>query len=741
MEPVTTEQPQTEEVIDLRQYFNIVNKYKWRILGLALFAAIFSAIIAFKMTPIYSSTATLIIEAEQAKAVNFQEVYGLDSSRQEYYLTQFEILKSKSIAQKVIERLNLDEHPEFNKPPSGMAAFKDSLKSALPFLPKKDTSGLTPQELAEQEMQLLVKAFTEQLSISPVRKTQLVNISFEAEDPKLAALVANTVGEVYIEQNLTAKMGITQKAAGWLNERLSGLRERLDISEAKLQAYREQENLIDVAGVVGLTTQELEQTSEQLVKTRNDKNKLESIMRVINEYGRNNLERLETIPEITSHKVIQDVKKEVVTSERKVSELAEVYGPKHPKMIAATSELRTVKANLSQQVRALVTGIEKEVKTAQGNVAALEKELVRIRTEYQRVTAKESEYRKLKREVDTNRQIYDTFLSRSKETEVTSDFNAAVARFTDRAYAPIEPVKPKKGLIVALVFIATLGLGVVVAFVIEALNDTVKSSADIENKLAQRMLGLLPKVEHKKGTNLNIHYFFEKEARQFSEAVRTFRTSLVLSQMDKNSKVVAVTSSVPGEGKTTTSTNLAFSLGQMEKVLLIDADMRKPSICKRFGIPAYHPGLSNVIAGTEKVEDCMFTDDRSGLTIMPCGQLPTNPLELLSSSRFEKLIDALKGRFDRIIIDTAPTQAVSDALVISRQADAMIYVVKADSTRMGLVQNGVGRLLAANAKLAGILLNQVDTKKAGKNGAYQGYYDYYSYGSEHETMVEVKKSA
>ncbi|ATC94415.1 GumC family protein [Pseudoalteromonas tunicata] len=741
MEPVITEQPKTEEVIDLRQYFNIVNKYKWRVFGLAAFVAVFTAIIAIKMTPIYSATATLIIEAEQAKAVNFQEVYGLDSSRQEYYLTQFEILKSKSIAQKVIERLDLLTHPEFNKPPSVLAGLKSALKESLPFLPQKDTQLLSAEEIAEQKMQALVKDFSEKLSISPVRKTQLVNISFESEDPKLAALVANTLGEVYIEQNMAAKMGITQKAAGWLSDRLSGLRERLDESETKLQKYREKENLIDIEGVVGLTTQELEQTSTQLVQTRNERNKLESIMRVINEYGRDNLERLETIPEITSHKVVQDVKKEVVISERKVSEFAEVYGPKHPKMIAAQAELKTVKANLSLQVRSLVTGIEKEVKTSQANVRALEAELTRIREEYQRVTAKENDYRKLKREVDTNRKIYDTFFSRSKETEVTSDFNAAVARFTDRAYAPVEPVKPKKGLIVALAFIATLGLGVVVAFVIEALNDTVKSSHDIENKLAQRMLGLLPKVAHKKGTNLNIHYFFDKDARQFSEAVRTFRTGFVLSQMDKNSKVIAITSSVPGEGKTTTSTNLAFSLGQMEKVLLIDADMRKPSVCKRFGIPAYHPGLSNVIAGTEKVEDCMFIDEKSGLTIMPCGQLPTNPLELLSSARFEKLLDALKGRFDRIVIDTAPTQAVSDALIISRQADAMIYVVKADSTRMGLVQNGVSRLIAANAKLAGIVLNQVDTKKAGKNGAYQGYYDYYSYGHENENVVEAKKSA
>ncbi|MDE3270658.1 GumC family protein [Pseudoalteromonas sp. G4] len=723
-------QNQQEEIIDLKQYFAVINKAKWRLLTFAFFMTIFAVIVVLKITPTYKATATLLIEAQEAKAVSFEEVYGLDSSKKEYYLTQFEILKSNTIAKQVIEKLNLAEHPEFNKPPSFTSELKKDIKAAIPFLPKKEKVLLSDEELAEKRMLALVQAFSTRLSISPIRKTQMVNISFESEDPKLAALVANTVGEVYIENHMNAKMGITQKAAGWLTDRLSDLRIKLDKSEANLQAYREQENLIDVEGVVGLIKRELEQTSQQLVVSRNDQNKLESITRVIAEYGKSDYERLESIPEITSHKVIQDVKREVILAERKVSELAEVYGPKHPKMIAANAELATVKANLTKQVKALVTGIEKEMRTANANVIALEQDLERIRSQYQKITRKETEYHKLKREVETNRNIYDAFLSRSKETEVTSDFNSAVARFTDRAYAPSLPVKPKKGLIIALVFVASLGFGVVLAFVFEALNDTVKSSSDIENKLTQRMLGLLPLQVLKKKEKLDSHIFFNEEAKQFSEAVRTFRTGFILSQMDKPNKIIEVTSSVPGEGKTTTSSNLAFSLAQMEKVLLIDADMRKPSLCRRFNIPAYHPGLANFIAGTEKFEDCLYTDEKSGLTIMPCGQVPPNPLELLASKRFGKMLEELRTRFDKIVIDTAPTQAVSDSLVISQHADSVIYVVKADSTRMGMVKTGLGRLIEAKANIAGVVLNQVDLKKADSYGSYHGYYDYYGYGEE-----------
>jgi capsular exopolysaccharide synthesis family protein len=471
----------------------------------------------------------------------------------------------------------------------------------------------------------------------------------------------------------------------------------------------------------------------QLVVARNEKNKLESIIRVIDEYGRDNLEVLQSIPDITSHRAIQDIKRTLVTSELKLSDLSGVYGPKHPKLIAAQAELASVQKNLSLQVQRLVKGVQKELNSSKRNVQALEIELTRIKKVYREITAKEYEYRKLSREVETNRNIYDTFFSRAKETEVTSDFNAAVARFTDRAFKTTNPIKPNKPLLVILAFVATFGFGLVIAFVLDALNDTFKTASDIENKLSQRMLGLLPLVVLKKNAALMLHYFFEGDSNKFSESVRTLRTSFVLTQLDKASKVVEITSTVPGEGKTTTATNLAFSLAQVEKTILIDADMRKPSICKRFNIPLYHPGLSNLITGTEQFADCIYQDEKSGLTVMPCGQIPSNPLELLLSPKFAVILAHLKKSYDRIIIDTPPVQAVSDSLVIAQQSDAVIYVVKSDDTRIGAVQDGIGRLINLNANIAGVVLNKVDTKKMAASEHYHGYYSDYTYGQEQKS--------
>jgi capsular exopolysaccharide synthesis family protein len=720
-----------DEIVDLGAYINVIKRAKWRVLSFAIVITLLSIMVTLTLVPKYSATATLLIEAEQTKAVSFDEIYGLDSTKKEYYLTQFEVIKSDSIAREVITKLNLKSHTDFINKPSVLNEFSSSIRALLPFLNKKDQKIFSQEELAHRNMLRLLTLFKERLAIEPLRNTQLVKVSFESSDPKLAALIANTVGEVYIESQMRAKMGITQQASTWLNTRLSQLRIQLDNSEVRLQAYREAQKLVDIEGIAGLVTQELEQTSQQLITARNEESNLQSINRVIKEYGNNNIELLGSMPEITSHGVVQDVKREVVLVERKLSELAEVYGAKHPRVISARAELVAVKANLNKQIKGLITGIEKELNRITRTVKNLESSLKSIRSDYQDITRKETQYNQLKREVETNRNIFNTFLSRSKETEVTSDFSSAAARFTDRAYAPMLPKKPNKKLIIIMAFIASFMFAVIMSFVVDSLNDTIKAKTDVESKLAQRMLGLLPQVKIPKNAVLPIHAYLEEHYRRFAESVRTLRTSLLLTQLDRDHKVIAVTSTSPGEGKTTTSANLSISLAQMGKVLLIDADLRKPSIAKRFDIPVFHPGLSNLIIGTEELSECVHIDEKSGVAIMPSGQIPGNPLELLSNMRFNKLLMDLKEKYDYVIIDTPPTQAVSDALVIAQCVDSVIYVVKSDVTRIKPIKAGLERLFEVKAHVAGVVLNQVDMSKSADQHSH-GYYDYYDYSQQPE---------
>ncbi len=714
-----------EEVIDLRKYFAVINRAKWRILLLAVLVAALTVFVVLNMKPLFSSKATLLIEAQQAKAVKIEEVYGINSMQQEYYLTQFEILKSRSIAETVIDRLKLAEHPDFIGEPSFTAMIKDS----LPFLPAENV-GLSSEDQAARAKEKLIEKFVGRLSIDPVRKTQLVNITFESHDAKLAAAVANAVGDAYIESQLEAKLGITQKANTWLGGRLGELRLRLDQSEQALQEFRIREGLIDVAGVRSLGSQELERLGTEITVARAKKAQVDGFIRVISQYGSDKIDRIESLPEITAHPGVQNVKREQVTAERKVSELSKIYGPKHPKLLAAKSELASVQDNLREQIRKLITGIESEAQTATQNLNSLEAEMARAKVQYQDLSGKETEYQRLQREVETNRQLFDTFMARQKETEVAGDFNSAIARFTDRAMPATDPFKPKRKLIVVLAFIAALGFGVIVAFVMESLNDTIKTNQDIEQLLQQRALGMLPTVPGKLTEVERNRLFFEPEQRQFGEAVRSIRTSISLLAIDKPLQVIEVTSSIPEEGKSTVSSNLAYAYGQLEKVLLIDADMRKPTVAKRFGLPAFQPGLANYLAETESLADCIVTDEKSGVDVLAAGSIPLNPLELLSNPRFETLLNELKTRYSKIIIDTPPVHAVSDALVLSRFADAVVLVVKADHTRSGLVKLSIAKLVTAHAKVFGAVLNDLDMKKAEKYYGSYGYYQYYAEKSD-----------
>lgn len=732
--------------------WHIIQMHKWRILFIAIVVAAFTLLYLSKKPPLYRASATLLIEAEQAKAVEFDSVQGLDSNRKEYYLTQFEILKSHSIAETVFDRLDLQQQPSFQKSESWIdliVGYVPAMAPVFNFLTMNDNidtdftenlglayingspniSDDISAELLEQQKEKRgqLRHFLNRLAVTPIRKTQLVTVSFDNSDPKLAASIANAVGEAYIAQDLSVKSAINQNAAHWLRTRLDDLRLSLDESETKLQRYRKKENIIDLKdrggrGLTGLVSNELEQTSRQLVEAKNEVNQLESIMRVVDAYGINNIDKLESITEITSHPVIQDIKSLKVKAKLKVSELSQIYGRKHPDLIAAKSELKTVNRHLTMQISKLITGLDRELNAKKSNVAALKKDYLKIQGKFQHVIGKDNTYQKLVRDVESNRKLYNTFLERSKETALTSDFNAAVARFTDRASVPSKPITLSKKVVIGIAFVLTVGLHIAILLIKDYFTDNFHSVGDIENKLGLPVLGVLPKIARRRNQDLGLHYFFDEDGRQFAESVRTLRTSFLLAQGQRVNQVIGVTSSQPNEGKSTTAINIAFSLGLIEKTIIIDADMRKPSLAKNFNIPKGKSGLAQVITGEANLSDCITVDTTSGVHVMACGPTPRNAQELLSSKRFKQLLESLKQSYDRIIIDTPPIQAVSDSLIIALHTDAIIYVIQSETTRVRLVLNGVRRLIKVDANMVGIVMNQVNTDGLADSDYYYGYY-------------------
>lgn len=725
------------DVIDFTQYFLTIRRYIWRILGLAIFLTILAILVAFSITPKYNAKVSLLIEAEQANVLSIEEVYGLDSSRKEYFETQYQILRSKQIARRVVERIDLHDNEFFNKTEiaenkSGILTtignIKNSLKNALPFLPQEEAKEYTEEQIIESRKGYATWLLTQSMVVSPIKNTQVVEIIVETPDPVLSAQIANTVADVYIESYLQAKLDMTEKATTWLNESLQGLRNKLDNSEKALALFYETEKLVDIDGVVGLASEKVQQLSNQLISSQVVLQRNQAIYEQVNQAGVT-MRELSTIPEVLNHPSIQTVKRDEVLAESRVSELKETYGPKHPRMIAATAELTSIRSSLMNQITNLVSGITNEYRTAKQKVESLTEEVEAAKANFRSLSALDSRRKTLQRDVDINQQLYNSFFTRLKETDELGGFESANARILDEATPPGSPSKPRKSLIIAGAFVVSLGFGAFLALLLEALNSGIRSVDDVERKLSQRMLGIIPWQPHKKKENLPLRHFFDPQHHMFSESVRTLRTSLQLLNLEKPSQTILVTSSVPKEGKSTVSVNLAFALGQLNKVLLIDADLRKPAIAKRFDLPGYQPGLANAVSGTHTLEECIVHDEESSIDILSAGTLPPTPQELLASSKFAELMLSLRGKYDHIIVDSAPTQAVSDAIVVSKLCDSLVYVVRADSTSAKVINNGLSRFIQIGHRIDGVVLNQVDLKKAKRSGGYAGFYDQYGYNS------------
>jgi len=718
-----------EQAIDLKAYWTVVMKSKWKILAFSFLITILVAVVVSGLTPIYRSSTSLLLEAHTDNTVSIDSVLPVDTSRKEYFLTQFEILKSKAISEQVIDRLDLASNKEFI-PDGTVSPLNQLISYVKSFLPAKEDLSDENDVLDERREKVrLINKFQQNLTVNPVRKTQLVDISYDAKDPVLAALIANTIADVYINRELVGQANSTKKAADWLDVRLDQLRINLESSINELEAYRIKENLIDIksSGVRSIASDELESLTESYLKAKQARFEAETLYLFVSNAKNNDINSLMSLPEISRHPLIANIKSIENAAQQKVSELSFRYGDKHPKLIAAKAQLTAIQKELKQQADKVVNGIAKELRAAKNNEQRFVAELESEKLKYQDITNKEQGFLKLQREVEANQNLYDTFMKRYKETTITTDLELQLARVVDQAEVPSSPVKPNKKLLIALAFIASFGFAVILAFVIDALNDTFRTANDIESKLGMRLIGLLPLIKVKRKEALPVHIYFDNKHANFSEAVRTLRTGFVLSHLDKDHKVLLVTSSIPGEGKTTTAINIAFAMAQMERTLLIEADMRQPSFTNLFGLPAYQPGLSNLISGTDKLESVIVHDEKSGLDILSAGVLAPNPLELLSSTKFDAVMKVLKDKYDRIIIDSPPSQTVSDTLILSKQSDSIIYVVRSESTKQSAVKKGLSRLMQIGAKVDGIVLNKVDIKKSGKDG-YEGYYDFYDYG-------------
>jgi len=730
--------------IHLKDYIRVIQKR--RFLLVTFFSVVFGLVVigTFTATPRYQATTKLYIERIEPYSL-IKEI-RFATYDPEFYGTQYQLIKSKRVAMSVVRMLSPDRmfQAYFGRRVRGGSLLASPLGWAKGLFTaavggaSQDESGETgggDGEWANDIAEIIAAG----IIVKPVKDSKMVDISYQSESAELASLVANTVAKAYIEATLEMKMSSSQYTMGWMTRKAEEEKAKLDGSERALQAYMQENDIVTLEDRLTIVPEKLSELSTNLTRAETKRKEAETLYEKVRSLPRS-LKGAESLPAISSDPLVRSIREQILTAEKDVSELSKTYGRKHPLMIKAEGDLRVLNEKLRQEFLLVIGSVKNEYELALSNENNLRKLLADTKREALNLSEKFIQYGILKREVETNRQVYDSLITKMKEQSLTEELQTVNVWIVEEAETPEGPSKPKKALNIILGIMVGLFGGVGFAFFAEYLDNTVKSPEDAEEKLGVPVLGTVSLLRKASRTDSGqgIEKIVVQEPKSsFAESYKALRTAITLSSAESPPKSILITSSSPGEGKTTTAANLALASAQLyRRVLLVDADMRKPGIHKIFGISNRH-GLSTFLAGD--ASKIIHRNPESNLDIIPAGPVPPNPSELLGARRFKKLVAELAERYDMIVFDSPPALTVTDSLVLSKQVEGTVIVVRAGKTTYELVQNGLKLLKGRRASdlgsnVLGILINAL---RVTKGDYYYKYYSYY-YPSEGEGGGKVE---
>lgn len=738
---------QQDEEAHLRDYWRIILKHRWIVLTFFAIIVTTATIYTFSLTPTYRATASLKIDYERPQILSFQEIgtSGHQNYGPEFMGTQQKLLQSRSLAKRVIEALKASGHSLSLEPAvsdsavsigiwpawlTNLFASRSSTPSAIEPSPRSE-SGTGPTE--EQVIGRKVDTLLRMLTVEPVRTTNLVKISFATPSPALSSLLANTWAKAFIDHNLEMKYNATSQAGEWLSKQLQDVRDKLEQSEAALHEFVKEKQILTIGEKKDIVTTKLADLSEALTKAQGERIAREAL------YRQSRGMKFDSIPAVLENSMVSNLRAEYYKLDAESRRLGETYKPGYPKMVRLRESMDQIRRQIEVEVARIIDAIKQEYEAAlkkerllqaavtdQKHLAiALNQELIR--------------YDILKRDVDTNRQIYSGILERQKQAGVSQGLAASNVQIVDTAEAPIAPFSPNKTRNILLGIILGLTVAIGMAFFFDYLDNTVKHPEALERILGIPNLALIPSLASaiprqgrgklsRNGSNgdLNGKPVFALVAHSDSrstltEAFRTLRTSLLFSSAGSPPKSILFTSSQPGEGKTGLSINTAITLSQLGgSVLLIDGDMRRPSCHSHLELPL-KTGLSDYLTGHADLASIIKRTAMPNLYCISAGTIPVNPAELLASPRMKETVELFSQRFDYIVVDSPPIFAVADALILSTVVKGVILVVQGGRTPREMVQRAFKNLIELNAPVLGAVLNNVDIRGNG----YPYYYHYH----------------
>ena len=729
-----------EDGVDLRAHWYVLKKRRWIILSVLSLIFTIALVGTLRETPIYRAQTMIEIEKQNPEIPSVQELFQLENVSDTYLETQYRILKSESLAKRVVESLHLEQVKELNPTANGRPAGANAI-------PARAAAGMT---MEPHLLQAVVRNFEDRLRVQPIVRSRLVLVNFDSEDPYLAADVVNSLASNYIQQSLDSHWEAMEKARDWLAQQLDDLKSTLEKSEDELQRYAEANALVflesDRGNTENIANGRLRQLHDELTKAQADRYQKESVFRLVQagDYG--------SFPGVADNALLQNLALRLSDLETERARLGTTFAANYPRVLQVQNQTNEVRKALASEQKRMADRIANDYEAAVRREALVQQALLAQQNQANEVAVKTVQYNILKREVDTNKQLYDGLLTRLKEAGVSAGLKASPIRIVDSAEPPTDPVKPRVFLNLSLALALGICCAVGVAFLLEHLDNTLKTPEDVERILRLPALALIPAFESLNGHPRGVYglpsprkllinggsnglakasgwYRIDKVGPQYavlSEAFRSFRTSVLLSTAERPPRSLLITSARPGEGKTTISANLAISLAQLgQRVLLVDGDLRRPNIHKIFQVPP-GPGFVSYLTGHHDWPAVVIPTAISGLDIIPCGPVPPNPAELLFSERARALFREATEKYTMVVLDSPPILNVADSRVLSVLVDGVVIVVRGNVTPRELVQRAQAHARDAGAHVIGVVLNSIDVQRM----------DYYSYGySQHDAYI------
>ncbi|MCD9097683.1 polysaccharide biosynthesis tyrosine autokinase [Luteimonas fraxinea] len=709
--------PAADDEIDLLAYWRMLVKRRWLVLGVLGSVVALALLITLMTPPVYRATATLQIDRESVQAMFVEGVNNGEASTPDFLTTQYELLKSRALAERVANELRIDSATVDRL---GSSSWLQRAKDSLRQKPAAPEGGVDAPVDAEAEntaatgsLPQAVAVVRDGLVVEPIRNSRLVRIHFDSTLPAFSARVVNALADGFIASSIERKFDASSYAGRYLEEQLALAKGRLEESERALVSFATKENLFSGGeGNVSLEGQNLSTLNTALAAAQDQRIQAQAMWNQVSGGG--------SLPSAAmGASIVNVLQQQRAQLTGQYQQQLQTYKPEYPTMLALKQQIDEVERQIREERASVRDSIRAEYDAARTRESMLVAQLNTLRTQALDVDNRSIDYNILRREVDTNRQLYDGLLQRYKEIGVAGGVSSNNISIVDRANVPTSRFKPNLPLNLAIGLTLGLILGVLLAFVLEFLDDTLKTPEDLEQHLRLAVLGVVPHLRKQ-----SIEAAIADQRSAFSESYRSVRTALQFSTDRGVPKVLLVTSPSAAEGKSTTALTLARNFAQLGKrVLLIEADLRNPSLHRAIGVRA-EMGLSSLLSGAANIQQVIMETDDDRLNVVLAGPLPPNPAELLAGSRLLSMLSVAGEKYDQVIIDGPPVLGIADAPILSSLVSGTLLVTKSGKTRIKTAQIALKRLSAARARVIGGLLTHYNANAAGYGYDYESYYSY-----------------